>query len=489
MIKINNEIIATAEQNIVITQASYDKLTTAEKNNPLKTYFISDSSIAAQNLVSSEPVAQPLSLDDDDFAAGVDDSDGTASDGTGTEYVVADENGNVVGPMEDQEVGSTDFVDTDLIGLNIADAIGNASLLASYGGDGTIIGAIADLYKKLGVEPDTSAIDSDDVQLTYSDYLGMIGDRTVLDQYNMPNVTAALMDLFDRIADAENKAEIARVNAEDAMKAQAEAEAAQAAAEKAKKEAEEAKAETEKDLANATNRAENAEASASDAWKQLHDTKEELNAEKSKNELLQSELDAANKKSEETDTETTEPGESTGTTGSGETTDTDNGNTTPSESTDETNTDSSEDKSTSEGSEPTDTVTDETNSSTETGETTDTDKGDMTPPESTDETDTSSSEDKSTSEGESTDTVIGKPDASTETTENGESTETSGTTDQSSETTESPEETTTENKSEETVETPSTESTEESGVAEETSSETTTPTTEDSAPASSDEEK
>lgn len=450
MIKINNEIIATAEQNIVITQANYDKLTTAEKNNPLKTYFISDSSIAAQNLVSSEPVAQPLSLDDDDFAAGVDDSDGTASDGTGTEYVVADENGNVVGPMEDQEVGSTDFVDTDLIGLNIADAIGNASLLASYGGDGTIIGAIADLYKKLGVEPDTSAIADDDVQLNYNDYLGMIGDRTILDQYNMPNVTAALMDLFDRIADAENKAEIARVNAEDAMKAQAEAEAAQAAAEKAKKEAEESKAETEKDLANATNRAENAEASASDAWKQLHDTKEELNAEKSKNELLQSELDAANKKSEETDTETTEPGESTGT----ETT-------APSESTD----------------------------TTEPGETTDTDKGDTTPPESTDKTDTSSSEDKSTSEGESTDTVTGNLDASTETTENGESTETSGTTDQSSETTESPEETTTENKSEETVETPSTESTEEPGVTEETPSETTTPTTEDSAPASSDEEK
>lgn len=488
MIKINNEIIATAEQNIVITQANYDKLTTAEKNNPLKTYFISDSSIAAQNLVSSEPVAQPLSLDDDDFAAGVDDSDGTASDGTGTEYVVADENGNVVGPMEDQEVGSTDFVDTDLIGLNIADAIGNASLLASYGGDGTIIGAIADLYKKLGVEPDTSAIADDDVQLNYNDYLGMIGDRTILDQYNMPNVTAALMDLFDRIADAENKAEIARVNAEDAMKAQAEAEAAQAAAEKAKKEAEESKAETEKDLANATNRAENAEASASDAWKQLHDTKEELNAEKSKNELLQSELDAANKKSEETDTETTEPGESAGT----ETT-------TPSESTD----------------------------TTEPGETTDTDKGDTTPPESTDETNTGSSEDKSTSEGESTDTVTGEPDASTETTENGESTETSGTTDQSSETTEStdtvadktgsstetsestdttesgettdtdqssettesPEETTTENKSEETVETPSTESTEESCVTEETPFETTTPTTEDSAPASSDEEK
>lgn len=450
MIKINNEIIATAEQNIVITQANYDKLTTAEKNNPLKTYFISDSSIAAQNLVSSEPVAQPLSLDDDDFAAGVDDSDGTASDGTGTEYVVADENGNVVGPMEDQEVGSTDFVDTDLIGLNIADAIGNASLLASYGGDGTIIGAIADLYKKLGVEPDTSAIADDDVQLNYNDYLGMIGDRTILDQYNMPNVTAALMDLFDRIADAENKAEIARVNAEDAMKAQAEAEAAQAAAEKAKKEAEESKAETEKDLANATNRAENAEASASDAWKQLHDTKEELNAEKSKNELLQSELDAANKKSEETDTETTEPGEST-----------DTETTAPSESTD----------------------------TTEPGETTDTDKGDTIPPESTGETDTSSSEDKSTSEGESTDTVTGNPDASTETTENGESTETSGTTDQSSETTESPEETTTENKSEETVETPSTESTEESGVKEETPSETTTPTTEDSAPASSDEEK
>ena len=397
MIKINDEIIATAEQNIVITQANYDKLTTAEKNNPLKTYFISDSSIAAQNLVANAPAVQPMSLDDDDLAAGVDDSDGTVTNGTGTEYVVADKDGNVVGSMEDQEVGSTDFVDTDLIGLNIADAIGNASVLASYGGDGTIIGAIADLYKRLGVEPDTSGADADDAPLTYSDYLGLIGDRSVLDQFNMPNVTAALMDLFDRIADAENKAEIARVNAEDAMKAQAEAEAAQAAAEKAKKEAEEAKAETEKDLANANNRADNAEASASDAWKQLHDTTEELNAEKTKNERLQSELDAA-KKSEENKAETTEPGESTGT----ETT-------APSESTD----------------------------TTESGETTGTDKGDTTPPESTDETTPGSSEDKTTSEGESTDTVTGEPDASTETTEKGESTEASGT-DQSSETTESP---------------------------------------------------
>lgn len=450
MIKINDEIIATAEQNIVITQANYDKLTTAEKNNPLKTYFISDSSIAAQNLVANAPAAQPMSLDDDDFAASADDSDGTVTNGNGTEFVVADKDGNVVGPMEDQSVGSTDFVDTDQIGLNIADAIGNASVLASYGGDGTIIGAIADLYKRLGVEPDTSGADADDAPpLTYSDYLGLIGDRSVLDQFNMPNVTAALMDLFDRIADAENKAEIARVNAEDAMKAQAEAEAAKAAAEKAQKEAEAAKAETEKDLANATNRADNAEASASDAWKQLHDTTEELNAEKTKNERLQSELDAA-KKSEENKTETTEPSESTGT----ETT-------TPSESTD----------------------------TTESGETTDTDKGDTTPPESTDETTPGSSEDKSTSEGESTDTVTGEPDASTETTEKGESTEASGTTDQSSETTEPPEETTTENKSEETTGTPSTESTEEPSVKEDTSSETTTPATGDSAPAPSDEEK
>lgn len=449
MIKINDEIIATAEQNIVITQANYDKLTTAEKNNPLKTYFISDSSIAAQNLVANTPAAQPMSLDDDDFAASADDSDGTVTNGSGTEFVVADKDGNVVGPMEDQSVGSTDFVDTDQIGLNIADAIGNASVLDSYGGDGTIIGAIADLYKRLGVEPDTSRADADDAPLTYSDYLGLIGDRSVLDQFNMPNVTAALMDLFDRIADAENKAEIARVNAEDAMKAQAEAEAAKAAAEKAQKEAEESKVETEKDLANANNRADNAEASASDAWKQLHDTTEELNAEKTKNERLQSELDAA-KKSEENKTETTEPGESTGTetTAPGETTDT-----------------------------------------TESGETTDTDKGDTTPPESTDETTPGSSEDNSTSEGESTDNVTGEPDASTETTEKGESTEASGTTDQSSETTESPEETTTENKSEETVETPSTESTEEPSVKEDTSSETTTPATEDSTPASSDEEK
>lgn len=449
MIKINDEIIATAEQNIVITQENYNKLSNAEKNHPLKTYFISDSSIAAQNTVANEPVAQLMSLNHDDFAADADDSDCAIINGDGTEYVVADENGNIVGPMEDQNVGSTDFVDTDLIGLSIADAIGNASMLSSYGGDGTIIGAIADLYNRLGVEPDTSEVDEYDAPLTYNDYLYLIGDRSILDQFDMPNITAALMDLFDRVADAENKAEIARVNAEDAMKAQAEAEAAQAAAEKARKEAEEAKAETEKDLANATNRADNAEASASDARKQLHDTTEELNAEKAKNEHLQSELDAA-KKSEENKTETTEPGESTGT----ETT-------TPSESTDTTGS----------------------------GETTDTDKGDTTHPESTDETTPGSAEDKSTSEGESTDTVTGEPDASTETTEKGESTEASGTTDQSSETTESPEETTTENKSEENVETPSTESTEEPSVKEETSSETTTPTTEDSAPASSDEEK
>lgn len=446
MIKINDEIIATAEQNIVITQENYNKLSNAEKNNPLKTYFISDSSIAAQNTVANEPVAQLMSLNHDDFAADVDDSDCAIIDGNGVEYVVADENGNIVGPMEDQNVGSTDFVDTDLIGLSIADAIGNASMLASYGGDGTIIGAIADLYNRLGVEPDTSEVDEYDAPLTYNDYLYLIGDRSILDQFDMPNITAALMDLFDRVADAENKAEIARVNAEDAMKAQAEAEAAKAAAEKAQKEAEADKAETEKDLANAANRADNAEASASDAWKQLHDTTEELNAEKAKNEHLQSELDAA-KKSEENKTETTEPGESTGT----ETT-------TPSESTDTTGS----------------------------GETTDTDKGDTTPPESTDETTPGSSEDKSTSESESADTVTGEPDASTETTEKGESTEASRTTD---ETTESPEETTSENKSEETVETPSTEPTEDTGVKEETSSETTTPTTEDSAPASSDEEK
>lgn len=456
MIKINDEIIATAEQNIVITQANYDKLTTAEKNNPLKTYFISDSSIAAQNLVSDAPAVQPMSLDDDAVAS-VDDSDGTATNGSGTEYLVADKYGVVTGPMEDQAASSTDFVDTDLIGLNIADAIGNASMLASYGGDGTIIGAIADLYKRLGVEPDTSGPATDDGPLTYSDYLGLIGDRSTLDQYNMPNITAALMDLFDRIADAENKAEIARVNAEDAMKAQAAAEAAKAAAEKAQKEAEESKAETEKDLANATNRADNAEASASDAWKQLHDTTEELNAEKAKNEHLQSELDAA-KKSEENKTETTEPGESTGT----ETT-------APGESTDTTG-------------------SGKTTDTTESGETTDTDKGGTTPPESTDET-TGSTEDKSTSETESTDTVTGNPDASTETTAPSESTETSGTTDQSSETTKSPEETTTENKSEETIETPSTESTEEPSVKEETPSETTTPAAEDSVPASSDEEK
>lgn len=456
MIKINDEIIATAEQNIVITQANYDKLTTAEKNNPLKTYFISDSSIAAQNLVADAPAAQPMSLDDDAVAS-VDDSNGTTDNGSGTEFVVADKDGNVVGPMEDQNVGSTDFVDTDLIGLNIADAIGNASMLASYGGDGTIIGAIADLYKRLGVEPTTSDADVYDAPVTYSDYLGLIGDRSTLDQYNMPNITAALMDLFDRIADAENKAEIARVNAEDAMKAQAAAEAAKAAAEKAQKEAEENKAETEKDLANANDRADNAEASASDAWKQLHDTTEELNAEKAKNEHLQSELDAA-KKSEENKTETTEPGEST-----------DTETPAPGESTDTTG-------------------SGETTDTTESGETTDTDKGDTTPPESTDET-TGSTEDKSTSESESTDTVTGKPDASTETTVPSESTETSGTTDQSSETTESPEETTTENKSEETVETPSTESTEEPSVKEETPSETTTPATEDSVPASSDEEK
>lgn len=444
MIKINDEIIATAEQNIVITQANYDKLTTAEKNNPLKTYFISDSSIAARSTVANEPATQLMRLNNDDFAADADDSDCAIINGNGTEYVVADKNGNVVGPMEDQNVGSTDFVDTDLIGLNIADAIGNASMLASYGGDGTIIGAIADLYNRLGVEPDTSEVDEYDAPLTYNDYLYLIGDRSILDQFDMPNITAALMDLFDRVADAENKAEIARVNAEDAMKAQAEAEAAQAAAEKARKEAEEAKAETEKDLANATNRADNAEASASDAWKQLHDTTEELNAEKTKNELLQSELDAA-KKSEENNTETTELGESTGT----ETT-------APSEST----------------------------GTTESVETTDTNKGDTTPPESTDETTPGSSEDKSTSESESADIVTGGPDASTETGKTGESTEASGTTD---ETTESPEETTIENKSEETVETPSTEPTEDTGVKEDTSSET--PATEDSAPASRDDEK
>ena len=438
MIKINDEIIATAEQIIVITQANYDKLTTAEKNNSLKTYFISDGSITAQSLNSNSAAVQPLSLDDD-FGVATDDgidaemeSDGKITDGVetdvgdGTEHVVADENGVVTGAMEDQTNDSTDFVDTDLIGLSIADAIGNASMLAAYGGDGTIIGAIADLYKKLGVDPDTSAVSTDDVQLGYNDYLAMVGDKSVLDQYNMPNVTAALMDLFDRITDAENKAEIARVNAEDAMKAQAEAEAAQAAAEKAQKEAEEAKAETEKDLENATNRANNAEASASSAWKQLHETEEELNAEKTKNELLQSELDAAKKSEEKAGT--------------------DGEDTTPSESTGKTGTDSSEDKSDSTD-KSTDEVTDETDNSTETDN-------------SSEETETSTDESNETSD-----------------------------TDQSSETTEAPEETVTEDKSEETVETPA-ESTEETNAKEDTSSETET--TEDAASEeseSSDDEK
>lgn len=162
MIKRNNQIVATAEQNIVITQAEYDKLNTSEQNNPLKTYFISDGTVSTQSTSNGSPIAVQ-SLDEDVAEA--------------------------TGVMEE---------DPDLAALRISELLGYAPMLKKFGTDGTIMGAIKDLYTRLGVEA-VEVEEEEETSLTYADYVAMIGDTSVLKQFNAMNITAALADLFKRV--------------------------------------------------------------------------------------------------------------------------------------------------------------------------------------------------------------------------------------------------------------------------------------------------
>ena len=136
MIKRNNEIVATADQNITITQAEYDKLTTTEKNNPLKTYFISDGAVAADAASATYSMmagrqamatyASPSSAESDDENP-IDD----------TAVVTGNEN--------------IEYTDTEILALRLQELIGYAPTLYDYSdtGDGTIMGAIADLYNDM----------------------------------------------------------------------------------------------------------------------------------------------------------------------------------------------------------------------------------------------------------------------------------------------------------------------------------------------------
>lgn len=162
MIKRNNQIVATAEQNIVITQAEYDRLNTSEKNNPLKTYFISDGAVSAQSLNAENGIAV-MALNDDSAEA--------------------------TGAMEE---------DPDLAALRISEMLGYAPMLKKFGTDGTIMGAIKDLYTRLGVKP-AEVVEEEETPLTYADYVAMIGDTSVLKQFNAMNITDALADLFKRV--------------------------------------------------------------------------------------------------------------------------------------------------------------------------------------------------------------------------------------------------------------------------------------------------
>lgn len=173
MIKRNNQIVATAEQNIVITQAEYDKLNTSEQNNPLKTYFISDGTVATQSTSNGSPIAvQSLNA----------------------------ENGIAVMSATDDVAEATDAMeeDPDLAALRISELLGYAPMLKKFGTDGTIMGAIKDLYTRLGVEA-AEVEEEEETSLTYADYVAMIGDTSVLKQFNAMNITAALADLFKRV--------------------------------------------------------------------------------------------------------------------------------------------------------------------------------------------------------------------------------------------------------------------------------------------------
>lgn len=173
MIKRNNQIVATAEQNIVITQAEYDKLNTSEQNNPLKTYFISDGTVASQSTSNGSPIAVQ-SLNAENGIAVMSETDDVAE---------------ATGAMEE---------DPDLAALRISELLGYAPMLKKFGTDGTIMGAIKDLYTRLGVEP-AEVEEEEETPLTYADYVAMIGDTSVLKQFNAMNITAALADLFKRV--------------------------------------------------------------------------------------------------------------------------------------------------------------------------------------------------------------------------------------------------------------------------------------------------
>lgn len=223
MIKRNNEIVATAEQNITITQANYDKLTNAEKNNALKTYFISDGDVSNQSLSPTSAImavqnggTATLEMTDDSDEATVDDTSSGAMNET--------------------------LSDSELLSLRVSEFIGYAPMLYQYTntGDGTIMGAIADLYTRLGVEPANTDIDESEYEdLTIYDYVNLIGDPAVLEKYNMPNITAALADMYQRMLDAEAAA---KQKEADAAAAEEAAKLAEEAAKKKEAAAEEARA-------------------------------------------------------------------------------------------------------------------------------------------------------------------------------------------------------------------------------------------------------
>lgn len=258
MIKRNNEIVASADQNITITQAEYDKLTNTEKNNPLKTYFISDGAVAANAASSTYSMmsarqsmatyARPSSAESDDVNP-IDD----------TSVVTGDEN--------------IEYTDTEILALRLQELIGYAPTLYDYSdsGDGTIMGAIVDLYTRLGVNPTHTDIDPTEYEgMTIFDYVSLIGDPTVLEQYDMPNVTAALADMYTRMQAAEEAAKKKEEEATAAEQKAKEAEKAAKAAEAAAKEREaEAEAAKQKAIDAENNAAEATKAAAEASIKQI----------------------------------------------------------------------------------------------------------------------------------------------------------------------------------------------------------------------------
>lgn len=222
MIKRNNEIVATAEQNITITQSNYDKLTNAEKNNALKTYFISDGDVSTQSM---SPAAAVMAVQNGGIST---------LETTGDSDEVTDDTSS--GAMDET------LSDPELMSLRVSEFIGYAPMLDQYTntGDGTIMGAIADLYTRLGVEPTNTDIDESEYEgLTIYDYVNLIGDPAVLEKYNMPNITAALADMYQRMLNAEAAA---KQKEADAAAAEEAAKLAEDAAKQKEAAAEEARA-------------------------------------------------------------------------------------------------------------------------------------------------------------------------------------------------------------------------------------------------------